>query len=86
MITDGATFAYISDDYILESHRGRGLGKWLMECILSHPDPQGLRRWTLVTRDTRLYAKFGFTPLKEPETHMEMANPRIYNRSGATQG
>ena len=38
VITDGATFAYISDDYILESHRGRGLGKWLMECILSHPD------------------------------------------------
>ncbi len=79
VITDGATFAYISDDYVLESHRGRGLGKWLMECILSHPDLQGLRRWTLVTRDTRLYEKFGFTSLKEPETYMEMVNPGIYN-------
>src|SRR5713226_315015 len=61
VVTDGATFAYLCDDYILESHRGRGLGKWLMECILSHPDLQGLHRWVVVTRDIRLYRKVGFT-------------------------
>ncbi len=54
-----------------------------MECILSHPDLQGLRRWTLVTRDTRLYEKFGFTPLREPEMYMEMVNPGIYKRGDA---
>lgn len=74
VVTDGATFAYLCDDYILESYRGRGLGKWLMECILSHPDLQGLHRWVVVTRDARLYQKVGFAPLKEPETYLEIVN------------
>jgi N-acetylglutamate synthase-like GNAT family acetyltransferase len=74
VVTDGATFAYLCDDYILESYRGRGLGKWLMECILSHPELQGLHRWVVVTRDARLYQKVGFAPLKEPETYLEIVN------------
>lgn len=74
VITDRATYAYLCDDYIQESHRGKGLGKWLMECILSHSDLQGLRRWTVVTRDVRLYEKVGFKPLKEPETYLEIVN------------
>ena len=57
VVTDAATFAYLCDDYILESYRGRGLGKWLMECILSHPELQGLHRWVVVTRYARLYQK-----------------------------
>lgn len=65
VISDYATFAYISDDYILETHRGRGLGKWMMECIQAHPQLQGLRRWILgPTHDIRLYEKFGFRPLQ----------------------
>ncbi len=65
VITDHATFAYLCDDYILETHRGRGLAKWLMECIRAHPQLQGLRRWVLgPTHDTRLYEKFGFQPLR----------------------
>jgi GNAT superfamily N-acetyltransferase len=75
VVSDGATFAYLCDDYIVEDYRGKGLGKWLMECILSHPDLQGLHRWVVVTRDIRLYRKVGFTPLKEPETYLEMVNP-----------
>lgn len=82
-ITDGATYAYLCDDYILESHRGRGLGKWLMECILSHPDLQGLRRWTVVTRDVRLYEKVGFKPLKDPKEYLEIVN--LYRSGGADQ-
>lgn len=75
VISDGATFAFLCDDYIVESHRGRGLGKWLMQCIFSHPNIQGLHRWVVVTRDTRLYEKFGFTALKDPGTYLEMVRP-----------
>jgi GNAT superfamily N-acetyltransferase len=73
VVTDAATFAFICDDFIVESHRGRGLGKWLMQCVLSHPDLQGLHRVMLVTRDPRLYLKMGFTPLAEPEAYMELS-------------
>lgn len=62
IISDYATFAYLCDDYILETHRGRGLGKWMMECIQAHPQLQGLRRWIL--GPTHLYEKFGFRPLQ----------------------
>jgi|SRR5215203_3450783 GNAT superfamily N-acetyltransferase len=44
VVTDRATFAYLVDVFVLETHRGRGVGKWLMETILSHPELQGLRR------------------------------------------
>lgn len=74
VVTDRATFAFVTDDFIIESHRGRGLGQWLMQCILSHADLQGLRRILLVTQDQRLYAKSGFAPLKEPGTYMELRN------------
>ncbi len=67
IISDRATFAYLADVFILPSHRGRGLSRWLMECIMGHPDLQGLRRWMLATQDAHgLYAKFGFTTDKEP--------------------
>jgi GNAT superfamily N-acetyltransferase len=85
VITDRATFAFICDDFIVESHRGRGLGKWLMQCILGHPGLQRLRRIMLVTRDPRLYVKAGFTPLKAPEEYMEIYDPEIYRRGGARQ-
>ena len=41
VVTDRATFAYLADVFVLEAHRGQGLGKWLVEVILSHPDLQG---------------------------------------------
>src|SRR5271169_5760943 len=70
VISDFATYAYLGDVFVLESHRGRGLGKWLMECIMQHPALQNLRRWSLVTRDAHgLYAPFGFTPLQAPERY-----------------
>lgn len=68
VLTDRATFAYLADVFVLESHRGRGLARWLMQCILEHPDLKGLRRWALVTRDAhRLYAKVGFRPMSNPD-------------------
>ena len=83
VITDRATFAYLADVYILESHQRRGLGKWLMRVIMAHPDLQGLRRFSLATRDAHgLYAQFGFTPLRAPDRHMEIARPNIYAGGG----
>jgi GNAT superfamily N-acetyltransferase len=72
VVTDRATFAYLCDVYVLESHRGRGIGKKLMQAVVAHPDLQGLRRFHLVTRDAHgLYEQFGFTALAQPERHME---------------
>lgn len=78
VVTDRATFAFVSDDFVVESHRGRGLARWFMHCILAHPELQGLRRIMLVTHDPRLYLKAGFTALKEPETYMEILDPDAY--------
>lgn len=81
VISDRATFAYVADVFILESHRGRGLGVWLMECIKAHPDLQGLRRWVLGTRDAHgLYRKIGFRPLAEPSIYMEIMDREVYSR------
>jgi len=66
--TDGATFAYLCDVYVLESVRGQGLGVWLVDTVKQHPALAGLRRFMLATRDAHsLYARYGFTPLKAPE-------------------
>jgi GNAT superfamily N-acetyltransferase len=79
VISDFATFAYIGDVFVLETHRGRGLGKWLMQCITEHPALQNLRRWILTTRDAHgLYSQFGFTPVKAPERFMERHQPNVY--------
>lgn len=79
VITDFATTAYLADVFILESHRKRGLSKWLVESILVHPDLQGFRRWLLITRDAQgLYRQFGFTTAENPERFMEITKPRIY--------
>jgi GNAT superfamily N-acetyltransferase len=82
VITDYATFAYLADVFIIESHRGRELSKFLMECIIKHPQLQGLRRWTLATRDAQgLYEQFGFKPLSKPDRFMEIHNPEVYKHS-----
>jgi GNAT superfamily N-acetyltransferase len=71
-VTDGATFAWIADVFVLEPHRGRGLSVWLMETLLAHPELQGLRRRVLATNDAHgLYERFGFEPLRTPERWME---------------
>jgi GNAT superfamily N-acetyltransferase len=82
VISDYATYAYIGDVFVLEPFRGRGLGKWLMECIMQHPRLQGLRRWSLVTSDAHgLYAQFGFEPLKKPQNYMELHRPDVYKQT-----
>jgi GNAT superfamily N-acetyltransferase len=79
VVTDTATFAYLADVFIDESYRGKGLSKWLMECIMSHHDLQGLRRFMLATRDAHgLYEQFGFTELTFPERWMQIHRPDLY--------
>lgn len=79
VVSDFATVAYLGDVFVLESHRGRGLSKFLMECIMQHPALTGLRRWILLTRDAHgLYKKFGFMPLKSADRYMELHRPDVY--------
>jgi GNAT superfamily N-acetyltransferase len=79
VVTDRATFAYLCDVYVLQAHRGRGLGEWLIETVMSHQDLQGLRRFSLVTKDAQgLYHKFGFTEIAGEGRHMEIARPGLY--------
>lgn len=86
VITDKATFAYLADVFVLESHRGLGLSKLLMVHIDGHPDLQGLRRFMLATRDAHgLYAQFGFESVENPEILMQRWYPDIYQQSNATE-
>jgi len=79
VVSDFATVAYLGDVFVLKSHRGHGLGKWLMECVTKHPALQDLRRWILLTRDAHgLYSQFGFTPVKAPERYMELHRADVY--------
>ncbi|MBV9182961.1 MAG: GNAT family N-acetyltransferase [Acidobacteria bacterium] len=81
VITDSATYAYLADVFILAEHRGGGVAKFLLRCIFEHPQLQGLRRWTLVTRDGHsLYSQFGFHSLAHPERFMEIVDGDIYRR------
>lgn len=79
VITDYATFAYVADVFILEAYRGRGLSKWLMAVLMSHPDLQGLRMWLLFTRDAHgLYSQYGFETVVDPDRIMVIRNRDIY--------
>jgi N-acetylglutamate synthase-like GNAT family acetyltransferase len=78
VISDFATFAYLADVFVVESERGKGVSKQLVETILEHRDLQGVRRFMLVTLDAQgLYAQFGFEPVEHPERYMAIlrANP-----------
>lgn len=76
VVTDFTAVAYLGDVFVREEWRGRGLSKFLMECIVAHPELQGLRRWILLTRDAHgLYRQFGFTDIGNPERWMHRWDP-----------
>jgi len=72
VVTDYATFAWLCDVFIVNSHRGRGLGKWLIENVVAHPELQGLKNILLATQDGHeLYRHYGgFAELEYPEKWM----------------
>ena len=64
VITDKVVLAYLLDFFIFEPHRGRGLGKLLMEEILAHEELQTVF-WLLSTGDAHgFYKKFGFASVE----------------------
>ena len=72
VISDRATFAYLSDVYVLDEYRGRGLATWMLEVIQYHAELQGLRWWLLATSDAHeLYRRAGWKDLESPERVME---------------
>ena len=79
VVTDRATFGYLCDVFVDPAHRAAGLGKWLVECVLAHPDLQGLRRLSLMTRDAHtLYQRFGFKPMADATRYLEIHRPDVY--------
>jgi GNAT superfamily N-acetyltransferase len=73
IITDATLFAYLRDVFVLAPHRGKGLGLWLAELAIAHPDLAGVRKWMLSTSDAHsLYARLGFQPLSQPEVYMQL--------------
>jgi len=84
VVSDRATYAYVTDVFVIEELRGQGIAKRMLEAARRHPALQGLRRWGLVTRDAhKLYLQQGFTPLAHPERHLEIYNPDVYAAGGA---
>jgi GNAT superfamily N-acetyltransferase len=81
LITDYATFGYLADVYILAEHRGNGLSKMMMQCIMELNWVKGLRRIVLATRDAHgLYRQFGFEALAIPDRFIEISRPDIYQK------
>ena len=79
VVTDHATFAYLCDVYVLEEHRGHGLGKLLMRAVMAHPALTGARRAMLGTRDAHgLYAQFGFRAPPDDGVLMQIMKPDAY--------
>jgi len=79
VVTDRATFGWITDVFVDQAHRGAGLGKAMMAYLTAHPDLQGFRRLHLATRDAHgLYAQFGFGPLTGVDRWMEVRNLSPY--------
>jgi GNAT superfamily N-acetyltransferase len=76
-VTDAATFAWIADVFVLASHRGRGLGRRLVDAVLAHPDVRGVRDVLLATADAHgVYAPLGFGRLEHPDRYMRLRRRR----------
>jgi N-acetylglutamate synthase-like GNAT family acetyltransferase len=79
IITDQATFANLVDVIVWPEYRGQGIAAKLMAAVLQHPSVADVRRFTLATSNAHgLYAKYGFTALKKPDSFMEIYRPDIY--------
>jgi GNAT superfamily N-acetyltransferase len=77
VVTDYVRYAHLLDVFVLPEFRGRGLGKLLMNNILSHPELSTIVRYTLGTKDAHgLYAQYGFTSIAHPERQMELLRPK----------
>ena len=71
LVTDRATFAYLCDVFVDASHRGHGLGSFLVEHTIGHPDVASIRQVLLAEPGRSLYRRFGYGGLVKPERWME---------------
>jgi GNAT superfamily N-acetyltransferase len=72
VITDCVTYAYLCDVFITEDRRGQGLGSWLVQCVLDHPELKDLKRVALITHDVQaFYLSLDFRFAACPECYME---------------
>jgi GNAT superfamily N-acetyltransferase len=77
LVTDFVRYAHLLDVFVLPEFRGRGIGKLLIENILTHPELRTIVRYTLGTQDAQsLYAQHGFTAPANPERQMELLRPQ----------
>jgi GNAT superfamily N-acetyltransferase len=82
IISDYSTFANLVDVFVLPKYRKRGYSKKLLQAVISHPELQKLRRFTLATADAHgLYSQYGFTQLTKPQLFMERYKPNIYENT-----
>jgi len=73
VLTDYVRFAYLSDVFIIDEYKGKGLSLFMLKGILEDPKLKGVKKWMLATRDAHgLYKKFGFTELKNPQSFMQL--------------
>ena len=80
-VTDRSTFAYLADVFVLEHERGKGLGGFLVDAMMEHPDHQGLKHMILATDDSHgVYERVGFKSLADPTVYMHKLNLDIYKR------
>ena len=88
VISDRATFAYVSDVFVDPARRGTGVGKAIMAAVVARPELQDLRLWVLATADAHgLYARHGFTSLAAPQRYMERRDAEVYQRmANAAEG
>ena len=81
-MTDFATFAYIADVFVVPDEQCKGLGRWLVETMLAHPELQGLRRWLLGTRSAHgLYRRCGFAEAPPPFSFLERHDVAVYENA-----
>jgi GNAT superfamily N-acetyltransferase len=75
VVSDQVRFAWLSDVFVLDELRGLGLGKWLVECAVHHPEVADVSRFLLATADAHgLYQQFGFEPLANGDRFMMKTN------------
>jgi GNAT superfamily N-acetyltransferase len=78
VVSDGVTFAWLCDVFVLAEHRGGGLAKWLIEVVTAHAEIAAVSMFVLATRDAHgLYERYGdFEALPQPERWMRRRRAR----------
>lgn len=73
VVSDRATFAHLTDLFVLPDARGQGIATRLVRAALGHPELKGMRRWMLATREAHgLFTQQGFHSVSNPGWFMEL--------------